>query len=350
MTERRAVSEGAMTDPRSIRSVDWQDGNVLVIDQRALPGSLETLVCANASDLVDAIRSLAVRGAPAIGIAGAFGIAMVAHRASTLGVSGPELLEVIATDAQAIREARPTAVNLSWAVDRVLARLAEGVTAGATSRELSGLALLEAHAIRDEDASACLAMAKLAQTFIRPGARILTHCNTGLLCTGGIGTALGALRVAHEDGLAIEVITCETRPLLQGARLTAWELGLLGIPHRLIVDGAAAGLIMRGGIDAVFVGADRIAANGDTANKVGTLAHGLAAKARGIPFVVIAPESTIDRSLATGASIEIEERDPREVTELLAVPGTRSAWNPAFDITPAEFISAIVSEDGIWIP
>jgi methylthioribose-1-phosphate isomerase len=339
-----------MSEPLSIRSVDLVDDAVLILDQTRLPSAQVTIACTDTAMLVEAIASLRVRGAPAIGIAGAFGVAAAASRVARVESDGSSALAVIEREAASIRDARPTAVNLAWAVDRVLLRLRTAADTGATARELGELAMIEAFAIRSEDADACLHMAKHTRPLIRDGARILTHCNTGLLCTGGIGTALGAIRHAHEEGAGIEVYACETRPLLQGARLTAWELGRLGIPHRLIVDGAAAGLLMGGQIDLVLVGADRIAANGDTANKVGTLAHALAAAAAGVEFYVVAPTSTIDRSIRSGAQIPIESRAASEVLDLLDHPGTDHAHNPAFDVTPASLISGIITEEGIHRP
>lgn len=336
-----------MREARTLRSVDWVDGSVAVIDQTALPGSIVIRRCEDTGSLVEAISALRVRGAPAIGIAGAFGIAASALRLADLAKDAHAMLDPLEIEADQIRRARPTAVNLAWAVDRVMTKVRNAVDSNPTPREVAEMALIEAFAIRAEDADSCLHMAKHAQGLIPRGARILTHCNTGFLCTGGIGTALGAIRMAHEDGLEVEVFATETRPLLQGARLTVWELSQLGIPHDLIVDGAAAGLIMAGEVDLVLVGADRIAANGDTANKVGTLAHALAAAAAGIPFVVVAPSSTIDPRTSSGASIAIEERSPLEVLGLVSPPGTGSARNPAFDVTPANLITAIVTQEGV---
>lgn len=334
-------------DPATLRSVSFDGRSVTIIDQTLLPARLEHLRLERVEDLVEAIVALRVRGAPAIGIAGAYGIAMAMRqiadqehgRTCTADAARRRLRPYVA----AIREARPTAVNLAWAVDRVL-RALEAAPEDATPDALAEIAAVEAHRIRAEDADACRAMAEHAQPLIPHQARVLTHCNTGLLCTGGIGTALGAIRIAHEQGKIDEVIACETRPLLQGARLTAWELGILGIPHALVVDGAAAGLVACGGVDIVLVGADRIAANGDTANKVGTYAHALAARAAGIPFVVVAPSSTIDPSIGSGADIHIEERAGHEIH-----PEVR-ARNPAFDVTPATLITAIVTEHGVHEP
>jgi methylthioribose-1-phosphate isomerase len=239
---------------------------------------------------------------------------------------------------------RPTAVNLRWGIERVLAKGRSGGP-GIVQRMIE-----EALAIQAEDEEACSAMAKHALEFFRPKGVVLTHCNTGFLCTGGYGTALGAIRHAHEEGLGVAVVATETRPLLQGARLTVWELAQLGIPHALVVDGAAPGLIARGEVSLVVVGADRIAANGDVANKVGTYPLALAAREAGIPFVVVAPTSTVDVSVRSGDAIPVEERGAREITTfgaaVTAPPGT-PALNPAFDVTPAVLVTAIVTEKGI---
>lgn len=335
-------------DVAELSSVSFDGQAVTIIDQTRLPAELGIMRLESVEDLVEAIVSLRVRGAPAIGIAGAYGVAMALAQvcADEYGATctPSAALRRLEPLAQRIREARPTAVNLAWAVDRVMARLRDADLSSLS--DLVNEARLEADRIRDEDAEACSRMGRHAQALIPDGARILTHCNTGLLCTGGIGTALGAIRVAHQEGRVKHVLASETRPLRQGGRLTAWELGQLGIPFELIVDGAAAGLISRGEVDLVIVGADRIAANGDTANKVGTLAHALAAKDAGIPFVVVAPSSTVDVSTPDGAAIRIEERPASEVTSDLGVP----VRNPAFDVTPARLISAIVTESGIHRP
>ncbi len=339
-------------DASTLTSVAFDGDAITIIDQTALPEELIHLRITSIDALVDAITSLRVRGAPAIGIAGGYGIALAMRqiaeqehgRTCTADAARRRLRPVAAQ----LRDARPTAVNLGWAIDRVVGAL-DAAPDGAGPEDLAALAHAEADRIRTEDAAACLAMAEHAQRFIDRPMTVLTHCNTGFLCTGGIGTALGAIRIAHDRGRIDEVLACETRPLLQGARLTAWELGILGIPHALVVDGAAAGIIASGGIDLVLVGADRIAANGDTANKVGTFAHALAARATGIPFVVVAPSSTIDRSTPTGAGILVEERPAHEVIGHGAASGSR-ARNPAFDVTPASLITAIVTEDGVSEP
>jgi len=301
-----------------VRCIDWADGAVRLIDQTALPAEERWMVITDPDELVDAIRRLAVRGAPALGAAGALGVALAAHRGDD--VPGA---------ARRLRGARPTAVNLARGVDRALGRLADGPDA----------VLAEARAVLDEEAKACRAIGERGADLLQADRplRLLTHCNTGWLAAVEWGTALGIIAVLHERGQVEHVYADETRPLLQGARLTAWELAAQHIDHRVIVDGAAPSLIARGLVDAVVVGADRIAANGDVANKVGTYPLALAAARAGIPFVVAAPESTVDAGTPTGAGIEIEERDPAEVA---AGP----AYNPAFDVTPADLVTAVVTE------
>jgi S-methyl-5-thioribose-1-phosphate isomerase len=317
-----------------------------VVDQTALPRRLDLVRLTTVDDVVDAVRRLVVRGAPVIGVTGGFGVVLagLAHRHADGGLDH----EAVRRDARRIVDARPTAVNLRWAVERVMARLADGLDA----------VLAEARAIEAENAQANHAAARRAADVLRAACpdrplRVLTHCNTGDLATLGGGTALGALCELARDGRLAEVLATETRPLLQGARLTVWELHAAGIPHRLCVDSAAAAAMATGRVDAVVVGADRIAANGDTANKIGTLALACAAAHHGLPFVVVAPRSTVDAATASGADIPIEERDATEVTRLAGtdttVPGTR-VYNPAFDVTPADLITAIVTEDDTWRP
>lgn len=307
------------------RCIDWQDGAVVLIDQTLLPAEERWLRLTDPDALVEAIQRLAVRGAPAIGAAGALGVALAA-------LAGADVLAAAAR----LRCARPTAVNLARGVDRALSRLSAGPPA----------ILAEALAILDEEAASSRAIGERGADLLgaagRP-LRLLTHCNAGWLATVEWGTALGVVTVLHERGLVARVYADETRPLLQGARLTTYELAALGVDHRVVVDGAAPSLIARGLVDAVVVGADRIAANGDVANKVGTYPLALAAARAGRPFVVAAPESTVDTSMASGADIEIEERDPREVH-------TGPAYNPAFDVTPADLVSAVVTERRIIRP
>jgi methylthioribose-1-phosphate isomerase len=298
--------------PESI--VRLEDDAVVVLDQRRLPDEEIELRCASAAEVADAIRTLAVRGAPAIGVAAGYGLALAAQHGEDLD----RAYEVLVSS-------RPTAVNLRWALD-----------------ELRGDPTPErARALHEEEVARCRQMGQHAAALVPAGARLLTHCNTGALATGGYGSALGAVRAAWEDGLVEHVWVDETRPLLQGERLTAWELETLGIPFSVIVDGAAASLMRAGEVDAVLAGADRIAANGDVANKVGTYGLAVVAAHNDLPFYVVAPTSTVDATTATGADIPIEERDPGEVSERF------EARNPAFDVTPAALITAIVTEEGV---
>jgi methylthioribose-1-phosphate isomerase len=304
-----------------VRSIDWQDDAVVLVDQTLLPGEERWLRLTDPDELVGAIRRLAVRGAPALGAAGALGVALAARAGGD-----------VAGAAERLRSARPTAVNLARGVDRALARLPDGPSA----------VLAEARAVLDEEAASSRAIGERGAdllTSIVPAERLrlLTHCNTGWLATVEWGTALGVVTVLHERGLLGRVYADETRPLLQGARLTAYELAALGVDHRVVVDGAAPSLIARRLVDGVVVGADRIAANGDVANKVGTYPLALAAARAGVPFVVAAPESTVDADTPAGDAIEIEERDPSEVA---AGP----AYNPAFDVTPHDLVTAVVTE------
>lgn len=328
------------------------DGIIEAIDQTALPAQERWLSLRTTAQLAGAIRKLRIRGAPMLGIAGGFGVAQAARRSRSPRAA--TVLKVAQAAGDVLKATRPTAVNLAWAIDRALQAGRDAAAQGADAEGVRKAFEFEAHAILESDAAACLTMAEAGQRFVGADATVLTHCNTGFLCTGGYGTALGVIRLAHERGKRIHVLAGETRPLMQGARLTAWELGKLGVPHELIPDSAGASIIARGEVDAVLVGADRIAANGDTANKIGTYPLALAAAAKGIPFVVVAPTSTIDVSTATGDDIEVEQRDALEVVHVLgktriAPQGTR-ARNPAFDVTPARYITAIVTERGIAEP
>ncbi len=318
-----------------MRTIDWVDGRIRLIDQTRLPDELVVLEIGELDALIDAIRVLAVRGAPALGVAGALGVALLA-------AATPRDPDAVLAGAARLRAARPTAVNLGWGVDRALACLDQG----------PDRTLAEALRIRDEDIAACAAMAArgadLVRTLVRrPRVRVVTICNTGALAAVERGTALGVVGELHARGVLEEVFPLETRPLLQGARLTAWELQQMGAPFRLLVDGAAASLLARGMADVALIGADRIAANGDTANKVGSLALALAARSAGVPLLVVAPESTIDPTTPEGAAIDIEERAADEVTSvrgLRTTPRGTDAFNPAFDVTPAGLITAIVTD------
>ncbi|HEY5693669.1 MAG TPA: S-methyl-5-thioribose-1-phosphate isomerase [Gaiellaceae bacterium] len=290
---------------------------VVLLDQRRLPDEVVEVRCASAAEVAGAIRDMVVRGAPAIGVAAAYGLALASLR-------GDDLAEA----ERVLAGSRPTAVNLPWA----LARMREQPTPA------------RARLLHEQEVERCRRMAAHAAELFRPGARALTHCNAGGLATGGYGSAVGALRAAAERGLLERVLVDETRPLLQGARLTAWELEQADIPHVVIADSAAGSLMARGEVDLVVTGADRIAANGDTANKIGTYSLAVLAAHHEIPFYVVAPSSTLDRETPDGAGIPIEERDPGEVTSRFP------ARNPAFDVTPAGLIAAIVTEDGVHRP
>jgi methylthioribose-1-phosphate isomerase len=325
-----------------IQAVRWDGKKLSILDQTRLPREEVWIGLTGAADTAEAIARLAVRGAPNIGIAAAYGLAMELSAHPSLGA--------LEEGAEVLVASRPTAVNLAWAVERV-----RGAVMGAGPSTIASAARGEAQKIQAAEDAASLALsAHGADVLDDAGARtILTHCNTGALATGGQGSALGvcvALAERHED---VRVVACETRPLLQGARLTAWELKKLGIPFSLIVDGAAASILRRGLADAVIVGCDRVAANGDTANKVGTYSHALAAQAAGVPFLVAGPTSTIDLATPDGDAIEIEDRAPTEVTSFdgipTAPPGT-PALNPAFDVTPAPLVTALVTERGTAAP
>lgn len=331
------------------RSVSWANGGVRMLDQRLLPHRLVYNDYHRPEEVAAAIRDMVVRGAPAIGVSAAYGLALAAACSPAAG------LEDLRADLQAaaaiLREARPTAVNLAWAIDRVLATA--GRSPAGTPADLAAELLAEAEAMAEEDVRVCRAIGENALPLVPQQATFIHHCNTGALATIDYGTALGIIRVAHEAGREVFVYVDETRPRLQGARLTAWELGQLGIPHAVIVDGASGHLMRTRRVDLVTVGADRVAANGDTANKIGTYNLALAARAHGVPFYVAAPTSTIDLATPTGEQIPIEERDPGEVTALggqpLAPEGT-PVFNPAFDVTPAEWITAIITENGVAYP
>lgn len=314
-----------------VRAVQWRDDHLCLLDQRRLP-ALETWVdCHDAQEVTQAIGDLVVRGAPAIGIAAAWGVVLAAQ-------SGEPMESTFAK----LRAARPTAVNLMWALQRMQGRIAGGADATAL--------LQEAQAIQDEDLAANRRMGMLGASLITPGSGVLTHCNTGSLATAGFGTALGVIRAGVAERRIDRIYACETRPWLQGARLTMWELLHDGIPAQLIADSAAAFLMKSGVVQWVIVGADRIAANGDTANKIGTYQLSVAAKYHGLRFMVVASASTVDMSTGTGEDIDIELRDENE---LLAVAGVRTAvagaraWNPVFDVAPAELIDVIVTERGV---
>lgn len=331
-----------------IQTLYWQDGTLYILDQTRIPAETVYVPCRDHREVAEAIRSMRVRGAPAIGAAAAYGVALAALRNEA--TSRQELLVAVAAAGEELIATRPTAVNLRWAVERVLARLrvAEG-----TVDALRQVPLEEAQRIAEEDIAANKRIGRYGQGLVPTGARILTHCNAGSLAAVGYGTALGVVRAAFAAGKVRRIYADETRPFLQGARLTAWELREEGIPVTVVTDNMAGYLMARGMVDLVIVGADRIAANGDVANKIGTYGVAVLARAHNIPFYVAAPMSTVDIQLDSGAEIPIEERHPEEVTHCCGrrvVPEGVDVWNPAFDITPAHLVTAIVTDRGIVYP
>jgi methylthioribose-1-phosphate isomerase len=328
-----------MSIPKSIEWIGGPDGFLRLIDQTQLPTTLAYRDCRTVEDVWEAIKSLRVRGAPAIGIAAAYGV--------VIGVrTGPRKLSEVADH---LRTSRPTAVNLFWALDR-MERVGRDLPADGKRTERL---LLEARAIHEEDAGMCHAIGRAGAALIGEGAGVLTHCNTGGLATAEYGTALSVMFTAADQGRRFRVFADETRPLLQGARLTAWELQQAGVDVTLICDSMAAQVMKEGRIHLAIVGADRIAANGDTANKIGTYGVAVLAKAHGIPFYVAAPSSTFDLSLPNGDGIPIEQRDPREVTHGFGrqtAPDGVAVYNPAFDVTPAHLIAGLITEKGLIQP
>lgn len=332
-----------MTDARhdSVRAIQW-DGQVLrLLDQRLLPQQERYLELHTAAETAQAISDMVVRGAPAIGITAAYGVVLAARQRIAAGIDWRRALQ---KDMDVLAASRPTAVNLFWALKR-MTRVIEG-----SSDNLAAALEADAKAIHEEDIAANRRMGELGASLIEPGSGVLTHCNTGSLATGGYGTALGVIRSAYATRKIGDVYADETRPWLQGARLTAWELVRDGIPVRLLADGAAAALLRTGKVQWVIVGSDRIAANGDVANKIGTYAAAIAARHHGVRFMVVAPSSTVDLDTPDGNAIPIETRSEEEVLSLggkrIAAEGA-GAWNPVFDVTPATLIDAIVTERGI---
>jgi len=335
----------APTGGEVVETVEWRDEAVVLIDQRRLPAEEVYLHCRTAGEVAEAIRDMVVRGAPAIGVTAALGLALGVRRSQA---GGPQLAAEFDGLCALLAATRPTAVNLFWAIERMRARFAQLLPGGAgVVRE--GL-LAEALALHAEDVAACRRMGDLGAELLPAAARVLTHCNAGALATAGYGTALGVIRSAARLGKIRRVLADETRPYLQGARLTAWELMHDGIPVTLIADNMAGHMMARGEVDAVVVGADRIARNGDVANKIGTYSVAVLARENGIPFYVAAPLSTVDLRTPSGAQIPIEERSPDEVTHhggrRLAPVGVE-VRNPAFDVTPARYVAAIVTEAGV---
>ena len=332
-------------------TIDWQGDAIVMVDQRKLPGQEIYVRCRSAQEVARSIRTMVIRGAPAIGVAAAMGIALGMKRSTAKGtrqyaVEFQKICDMMATT-------RPTAVNLFWAIDRMKVVFAEVAQSGASADEIGDRLEAEARAIHDEDVAACRAMGRFGAAVVPDGARVLTHCNAGALATAGYGSALGVIRAAVEDGKRIAVIADETRPFLQGARLTAWELVREGINTTVITESMAGPLMRAGDIDLVVVGADRIAANGDTANKIGTYTVAVLCREHKIPFYVAAPISTIDLATPDGDHIPIEERDQREVSHLGSArltPEGAHIRNPAFDVTPHRYITGIITERGIFGP
>ena len=336
-----------------MRTVEWHEGVVKMIDQRLLPTDLVINAYTDYRDVATAIRTMVIRGAPAIGAAAGFGMALAAVNSAAR--DRPALLRDLNAAADVLRDARPTAVNLSWGIERMLLRAADEAL-DSVDRVRQAL-VQEAQRIADEDVEVNRRIGQHGAALIRDGDDILHHCNTGALATVDYGTALGVVRAAHEQGKRVHVFVDETRPRLQGARLTAWELERLGIPYTLIADNAAGHFMRTGQVDIVLVGSDRTAYNGDVANKIGTYKLAVVARENGIPFYPVVPTSTIDLSLSSGDDIPIEERDPSEVTGLLwaedgrpVAPANAHVANPAFDVTPHRYITGIVTENGIAYP
>ena len=328
------------------KTIEWKDDKVFMIDQRKLPLEETYVECSDYKQVADAIRSMVIRGAPAIGVAAAMGVALGALGIDTK--SYETFAEKINTICEKLRETRPTAVNLSWALTRMKEKIA--ANRSLSIEEIKSRLREEAIRIACEDIAINRAMGKEGATLIESGQTLLTHCNAGALATAGYGTALGVFYAAQEEGKIFEVLVDETRPFLQGARLTAWELNRHGIPLTLITDNMAGTLMREQKVNAVFVGADRIAANGDVANKVGTYSVAILARYHEIPFYVVAPLSTIDLNTPTGKQIPIEERSTEEVTNFYrqrVAPDGIKVRNPAFDVTPHELVTAIVTEKGI---
>ncbi len=342
----RAIVDATTNIPRTMR---FEDGRLFLLDQTRLPGETAYIPCETPEEAIDAIKRLAVRGAPAIGCAGAYAVVLAANRIPA--PDGAALISALKAAAEPIASARPTAANLRWAVERML-KAAEGKE-GFSPGEIRAILTAEATKIHAEDAEMCAAIGRNGARLIKDGARVLTHCNAGALATGGTGTALAVIYEAAGNGKRMEVYADETRPLLQGARITAYELNAAGIPVTVLCDGAAASLMAASCVDIVLVGADRIAANGDVANKIGTLQLAIAARYYGVPFYVAAPTSTFDLSLPDGSGIRIEHRPQEEIATIdghRIVPAGVMTYNPAFDVTPAGLISAIITERGVLDP
>jgi methylthioribose-1-phosphate isomerase len=329
-------------------TIEWKDDAIVMVDQRKLPGTEIYVTCSTAKEVAKAIKTMVIRGAPAIGVAAAMGIALGMKRSSATGTK--QFVTEFQRVCDLMAATRPTAVNLFWAIERMKRTFAGAAQRGLSVAELKARLEDEARAIHDEDVQSCRAMGAHGASLVPESARILTHCNAGALATAGYGTALGVIRAAAEQGKRIAVLADETRPFLQGARLTAWELVKDGIDTTVITDNMAGAMMRLQQVDLVVVGADRIAANGDVANKIGTYSVAVLAREHDIPFYVAAPLSTIDLDTSDGSRIPIEERSDREVTHVggsrLTPEGARIR-NPAFDVTPARYVSAIITERGI---
>jgi methylthioribose-1-phosphate isomerase len=327
----------------SFHPIDWSDGGLTILDQTLLPGEERYVELADLAAMIEAIRSLRVRGAPLIGVAAAMALARDAEAAARDGVLTPERVR---DSAERLNASRPTAVNLGWAVTRMLAVADQQFARAADARTVARALREEAQAIWSEDEAMCRSIGEHGAELLPDGSTVMTHCNAGALATGGIGTALAAIYVAHEQGRGIAVLSTETRPLRQGARLTAWELARSGVSVTTLADSAAGAALASGRIQAVITGADRIARNGDVANKVGTYQLAVLAQRHGVPFYVAAPWSTVDLAAADGSAIPIEERAAGELD-----PAPEAAvWNPAFDVTPAELVTALVTDRGVIRP
>jgi methylthioribose-1-phosphate isomerase len=329
-------------------AIDWKDGAVVMIDQRKLPSAEVYVTCRTAAEVAKAIRSMVIRGAPAIGVAAAMGIALGMRRSGAAGTK--QFTTEFQKTCELMAGTRPTAVNLFWAIERMKRAFAEAAQRGCSVDELKARLEAEARRIHDEDLESCRAIGAHGAALVPQEARILTHCNAGALATAGYGTALGVIRAAAEQGKRVAVLADETRPFLQGARLTAWELVKDGIDTTVITDNMAGAIMRLGQVDLVVVGADRIAANGDVANKIGTYAVAVLAKEHGIPFYVAAPVSTVDLEMPEGSKIPIEERSDREVTHVGSsrmTPEGARVRNLSFDVTPGSYVTAIITERGI---
>jgi len=332
-------------------TIEWNDEGIVMIDQRKLPGAEIYVTCKSPKEVAKAIKTMVIRGAPAIGVAAAMGLALGVRQSAATGTT--KLAAEFYKLCEMMADTRPTAVNLFWAIDRMKRVFAEMASAGHSVDQIKGRLEAEARGIHDEDVESCRAMGAHGATVVPDSARVLTHCNAGALATAGYGTALGVIRGAVEQGKKVAVLADETRPFLQGARLTAWELTRDGIDTTVITDNMAGALMRGGEIDLVVVGADRIAANGDVANKIGTYTVAVLAKEHGIPFYVAAPISTVDLATPDGSRIPIEERNGKEVTHIGPVrmtPEAAKVRNPAFDVTPNKYVTAIITEKGIARP